>query len=252
MQILNERDSIVDDFFYTFSEIQDNLNTIKAKENIINLNAKNAEDAPEIKEQINKDIQTIYNLLLENKEKLKRLENKFKKAGLKIKALKKTIATLEKQILEKDAEIKQLKEKLDAMNIQITLLETNIDSLTIENIKKDETINNQDIKLHTAHYVIGTKKELYKNGIITKSGGFIGIGRIKKLKEDFNKDYFTTIDIREVKEIPIVSKKVKIITTHPKDSYELIKNEKGVVETLKINNPEKFWSISKYLVVIVQ
>ncbi len=252
MQVINERDSIVDEFFNAFSDIQDNLNAIKAKENIINTNAINAENSPEVKDQINQDIQTIYNLLQENKEKLKKLEKRLKGAGLKIKALKKTIATLEKQIMEKDAEINELKTKLEAMNIQINTLESNVDSLSIENAKKEETINEQDTELHKAYYVIGTKKELLENGVITKTGGFVGIGRIAKLREDFNKDYFTTIDIRDVTKIAIYSKKAKIVTTHPAGSYEFKTNEKGDVEALIIKDPDKFWSVSKYLVILAE
>jgi peptidoglycan hydrolase CwlO-like protein len=249
MQVLSERDSIVDEFFNAFSDIQDNLNAIKAKENIINVNAQNAENSPEIKDQINQDIQSIYNLLQENKEKLKKLEKRLRGAGLKIKALKKTIATLEKQIMEKDAEINELKSKLEAMNIQINTLESNVDSLSVENAKKEETINEQDTELHTAYYVMGNKKELLENGVITKTGGFVGLGRIAKLREDFNKDYFTTIDIRDVKEITIMAKKAKLVTTHPAGSYEFVNNENGV-EKLVIKDPDKFWSVSKYLVIL--
>jgi len=249
-QVLNERDSLVDEFFNSFSEIQKNLNTIKAKEKIINVSAANAEKSPEIKNQINNDIQSIYNLLQENKEKLKKLERRLRGAGLKIKSLQKTIVNLEKQLTAKNVEIDSLKSKLENMNIQITALESNVDSLSIENVKKDETITEQDKKLHEAYYVIGTKDELKEHGIITKTGGFIGLGRITKMRENFNKDYFTTVDIRDLKEIPVVSKKVEIVTQHPTGSYELVKNEKGIVQKLVIKDPDKFWSLSKYLVIM--
>ncbi len=252
LQALNERDSIVDEFFSAFTDIQENLKTIKEKEHIIDISSTNAENSPEAKEQINKDIQTIYNLLQENKEKLRKLEKRLRGAGLKIKSLKKTIAKLEEQLAAKDTEIAALKTKLENMNIQITALEHNVDSLSIENVKKDETINKQDTELHTAYYVIGNKKELLENGVITRTGGFVGIGRISKLREDFNKNYFTTIDIRDVKEIPIASKKAELVTSHPAGSYEFVKNDDGkLIEKLVIKDPDKFWSVSKYLVIMV-
>jgi DNA repair exonuclease SbcCD ATPase subunit len=253
LQVLNEKDSVVDEFFSAFSDIQENLNTIKEKEHIIDISSTNAENSPEAKDQINKDIQTIYDLLQENKAKLKKLEKRLRGAGLKIKSLKKIIAKLEEQIAAKDTEIAGLKAKLESMNIQITALENNVDSLSIENAKKEEVINTQDTELHKAYYVIGNKKELLENGIITRTGGFVGIGRISKLREDFNKDYFTTIDIRDVKEITIASKKAELVTTHPEGSYEFVKNENGkLVEKLVIKDPEKFWSVSKYLVIMVE
>ena len=112
LQALNERDSIVDEFFSAFTDIQENLKTIKEKEHIIDISSTNAENSPEAKEQINKDIQTIYNLLQENKEKLRKLEKRLRGAGLKIKSLKKTIAKLEEQLAAKDTEIAALKNQI--------------------------------------------------------------------------------------------------------------------------------------------
>ena len=68
---------------------------------------------------------------------------------------------------------------------------------------------------------------------------------------DFNKDYFTQIDIRTDKEIKLFSKSAKLLTTHPEGSYTLAKDAKGQY-ILKITNPNEFWSVSRYLVVLVK
>ncbi|HCT70119.1 MAG TPA: hypothetical protein DF409_02750, partial [Bacteroidales bacterium] len=68
-------------------------------------------------------------------------------------------------------------------------------------------ISEQTEELNTAYYVIGTKKELRDQNIITMEGGFAGIGRNKKMKEDFNQDYFTRVDITQLKSIPVLRKK---------------------------------------------
>ena len=68
---------------------------------------------------------------------------------------------------------------------------------------------------------------------------------------DFNKDYFTQIDIRTTKEIKLYSKRVEVLTNHPTSSYSLVKDDKGQL-TLKITNPKDFWSVSKYLVMQVK
>lgn len=68
---------------------------------------------------------------------------------------------------------------------------------------------------------------------------------------DFNKDYFTQIDIRTTKEIKLYSKRAELLTTHPTGSYELVKDDKGQL-TLKITNPAEFWSVSRYLVIQVK
>jgi len=252
MQQLNGRDSTIDSFFDSFNDIQDNLATIKEKENIINMNTSgDVETTPEMKDQIQNDIQSIYDLLKENKNKLSKLQKRLRSSNIKIKALKETINNLMKQINNKDVEIGDLKQKLGKMNIQINILETNVDSLQGENQAKDETITQKENDLNTAYYVFGNKKELKENGVITKEGGFIGIGKISKLRNDFNTDYFTKIDIRTTKEIPLACKKAEILTTHPAGSYELVTND-GKVEKIVIKDEKEFWKASKYLVIVTE
>ena len=45
---------------------------------------------------------------------------------------------------------------------------------------------------------------------------------------------------------------MKIITSHPSESYTLEKDaaKKDKVKNIVITNPDKFWSASKYLVVV--
>lgn len=67
---------------------------------------------------------------------------------------------------------------------------------------------------------------------------------------NFNKDYFTQIDIRTDKEIKLYSSKAELLTTHP-GSFELVKDAKEQL-VLKITNPNQFWSVSRYLVIQVR
>ena len=75
--------------------------------------------------------------------------------------------------------------------------------------------------------------------------------KTKVLSKDFNKDYFTKIDIRIDKEIKLYSKSAQIMTSHPAGSYTL-QPDANKQYVLRINNPEAFWSTSKYLVVLVK
>lgn len=249
---LNTRDSTIDGFFESFNSIQDNLATIKEKENIINMNSQtDFESSPEIKDQIQNDIQSVYDLLQDNKNRIAQLQKQLKNSNINVKMLKETIDKLSQQIKMKDVEINDLKQKLENMDIQINFLETNIDSLSQENVAKDETITQKENELNTAYYTFGTQKELKDNGIITKEGGFIGLGKIAKLRSDFNKNYFSQVDIRETKEIPLACKKAKILTTHATDSYELISKD-NKIEKIVIKDPKKFWKASKYLVIVIE
>ena len=59
---------------------------------------------------------------------------------------------------------------------------------------------------------------------------------------------FTPADMRTLNTIFLESKKVKVCTSHPNGSYELVKDNDGYY-TLNILDPDKFWSLSRFLVV---
>ena len=166
------------------------------------------------------------------------------------------IDQLSKQLEEKDAQVENMRVELEAMNIKVRRLSKDVGDLSAENRKKAEEIKTQGeeidkktMELYTAYYASGTKKELMENNVISKEGGFIGIGATKKLKSDFNSEFFTQVDIRKTSAISIPGKKASIITNHPKDSYT-IEGEEGT-QVLLIQDYEKFWKSSKYLVIII-
>lgn len=244
------KDTTILDYLQSFNTIQANLDSIKQAEMLITQSASaDGELEPDQKEQINRDINLIYEMLQKNKQTIAELKSKLRKSNAKVSALEQMIERMSRQIEEKDGQIAQLREQLEKMNIQIEILNTNVENLASEGQSKSQTINEQTEALNTAYYVIGTKKELIEQKIITMEGGFAGIGRNKKLKEDFNRDYFTRVDITKLKSIPVLKKKASIITTHPSQSYKIY-GEKSI-DSLVIKNPKDFWAASKYLVIIV-
>ncbi len=258
--LLNENDSLIDisinneetiiDFVSSINEIEENLEIIKEKENLITLNStSDIELEQDQVDKINDDIRQIYELVQENKSKIKTLNKKLKNSKNKNSDLKKMIERLTKDIEQKDIEIKTLREELLNMNIVVDEMSAVIDNIEMESDAKTEVINEQIDELNTAYFVYGTKKELKEQKVITTEGGFIGIGKMDKLMENFNKDYFTKIDITRTKDIELLAKKVKIVTTHPRDSYKFVGEEK--VEKIQIIDEKEFWSVSKYLVIIV-
>ena len=239
---LSEKEKALQEFVTSFNEIQENLNAIKEKEKIVTASSQSG-DVKSKEETIKEDIQAIYDLMAKNKNRIGSLSKKLKNANSKIAGLEQMIATLQAQIDAKDGEISDLKAQLEAKNIELSNIVMNLESVEAESSAKTE-------KLNTAFYAFGTSKELKEKNVITKEGGFIGMGKSTKLKDDFNKDYFTKIDASQVTSINIGAKKVKIITSHPTSSYKLV-GEK-TVEKIEILNTEDFWSNSKYLVIITE
>lgn len=257
MQLTQMKDQSLYEFITTYNSIQRNLDSIKALENIINVNTAGGEVKGSAKDQINEDIKTIYELLVKNKKMVASLQAKLKKSDTRVAELEKMVAFLNAQVEEKNAQIENLRAELEKMhikveklNVRVEELETTTASQAAEIQRQKEELDNKTTALNTAWYAIGTKKELLENNVINKEGGFLGIGSNKTLKEDFNKDYFTKTDIRKLEFIPLMAKKAKVITKHPTTSYYI--SGKKRADTLFIKNPQEFWSASKYLVIEVE
>lgn len=252
-RLATERQSAVDSFLSSFNEIERNLNNITKKQHEIYFATDKAgrEFRIDQKKRINEEIEEINKLMAENSKTIEELQKKLKKSRNKSANLEKTIATLNEQLMQKNAELEQLNEKLNSLNLQVAQLQTRIDTLSNENYAQSQSINEKVEALHTAYYVVGESKELQESKLIDKKGGLLGIGRTPKLSDNIDTDKFTKIDYTKTTSIPVNSKGVKIITTHPTDSYTLDKDSENdkVVKNIVITNPEKFWSASKYLVV---
>jgi len=252
------KDSTVIDFVNAFNDIQSNLDSIKMKEKIISKAVDgNSEIKARSKDQINSDINMIYKLQQDNRAMVASLRSKLNKSGVHSAQLEDMINNLSKQIEEKDVQIAQLKDDLAKVNVQVTDLTTkvtdlnaNVDNLSTQNKEKQQVIDDRTAELNTAYYVVGTSSYLKDKKIITKEGGFIGLGKSKELATEMNKSNFTKVDITTLKGISIMKNKATILTSHPKSSYHL--TGKNQSDSLVITNPKEFWSLSKVLVMNVK
>jgi vacuolar-type H+-ATPase subunit I/STV1 len=258
VSIVSVKDSTVIDFVNAFNDIQSNLDTIKMKEKII---SKTVGGSSEIKtrskDQINSDINMIYKLQQDNRAMVASLRSKLKTSGVHSVQLEAMVENLNKQIEEKDVQIAQLKDDLAKVNVQVTDLTTkvvdliaNVDNLSTQNSERQQVIDAKTAELNTAYYVVGTTSYLKDNKIITKEGGFIGLGKSKELVPEVNKTNFTRVDITNFKGLAIMKDKVTILSSHPKTSYHM--TGKNLSDSLVITNPKAFWSLSKVLVVNVK
>ncbi len=232
-----------------FNEIQEGFKEINEAENRVDLKGdaiENQSSADKIKE----DIRFISEKLQANRDQIAKLQKQLQNSSYQSAQLKKALKNLTAELEAKEKQIETLQAELANKNIRIAELDQavadlnkNVDELTAENEAKTQTVAVQDKALNTAWYVFGTKSEL-KDQKILKNGDVLR-------DTEFNKDYFTEIDIRKDKEVKLYSKRATLLTSHPAGSYELVKDDKEQI-TLKITNPSQFWSVSRYLVIQVK
>jgi hypothetical protein len=250
--ILQNKDSELDSLFATLNEIEENLAAVNSRYNSVQeLRRANIEGQPNVKSQINAQIKDIENLMAANKQKIASLQAKINTDTKEGTRLQELVSRQEERIAAQESQIAQLLTELENNKVLIKKLNQDVSDLTASNEQKEQYIKQQTAEANRAYYVVGTYDELNEAGIVSKAGGFIGIGRRQGTNSEMPLDRFTQIDRTKVTTIPINMKKALVVSKHPENSYELVmdENDTKMVSYLRILNPAKFWEQTRFLVI---
>lgn len=247
---LMQRDAELNELMGIFNDVQEGFRQIRNAENRVNFTRGTiAENVISAKQQISADIEFITSTMTDSKEQISKLQQLLNKSKANVAELRKATDALTRELVLKTKQIEELQAELASKNIRIQELDAAVSSLTADkeflaadNESKSRMVAEQDKAINAAWFVFGTKSELKQQNILQK-------GDVLK-SSNFNKDYFTQIDIRTQKEIKLYSKSAVLLTNHPEGSYKLEKGEDQLV--LVITDSKEFWSISRYLVIQVR
>ena len=250
--VINSKDSEIDGLFSMLNEIEDNLSAINSKySSVQQLRRNSTEGSYDRKKEISEQMSSIESLMSSNKEKIAQLNSRIGSLGKKNTDLEAYITRLEDRAAEQEAQIAQLLTELENNKVVIKGLNQNLTELTVANQEKDQYIAQQMAEANRAWFVVGTYNELKEAGIVSKSGGFIGLGRNQVTVADMKTDSFTEIDRTKVTTINIGRKKPQLVSQHPENSYEFVSDEDdaNITAYLRILNPAQFWKYTDYLVI---
>lgn len=159
------------------------------------------------------------------------------------KALRDSLATEVQHVADMTASIEQQAQA-------VAMLQARLDDLT-----KD--LGAARAAYAKAYYVIGTEDELIKKGIIVKEGGanllIKRLGRTLVPARDLKPDVFTAIDTREVHtiDVPDTTRKYQIVSRQSLDDAKVAMRDGNTFRgSLEIPEAERFWSTSKYLIIV--
>ena len=182
----------LDEYFATMNQIEQNIEKIKETEGIISTTSGDPELDTDSRSKINEDLVYLNDMLKTNKEELAKLKKRINSSALKSSELERTLARLTKALEEESAKIALLETEIAQKDALIAELGTTVEVLgkDIENLKtnvetKESKIKEQDVTIHTAWYVFGTRKELKEQNIETSDGIF---RRKSVLDTNFNKN----------------------------------------------------------------
>lgn len=254
-QQLITHDSLVNAWMQSMLVIEQDLRALQGKEKSLIEKSNDPELTPDIREAILSEIQDINAMLEENKARIRDLNNKLRKSGTTIAALTEKVKSLEETLAMRDSSLNMLKTdladrefKLAELNVVVDSLNEDIDMYNEDIRAYEQMVDAQYAELNKAYVATGSVKELEEKGLITREGGFLGLGKSKTLKADLDEEPFEKVVITETQRIMLNAKKAELITEHPSASYEMVAND-TVVSYIEIKDPQEFWKITRYAVV---
>jgi cell division protein FtsB len=162
-------------------------------------------------------------------------------------------ATLQATVSNYETVVEQQKATIAALTDQISQLSADKVALT-------DTVHTLKEQNNTVYYVIGTRDQLLRKGIVVQEGGsrfpliFAKLGRTLVPARVLDPRAFTRIDKRAVTEIPLPGSQVYRIASRQDLDALATPPPHGVggriSGSLRIANPDKFWSSSRFLILI--
>jgi len=243
---LNNADSM----FSILYDVTTGLEQIARLEHLLNANV-NTENI-DARHDIEAQMVAIQQGLIQRRKRIEELESRLGKSAGENSRLREQLTALRTQIDDQAKAVSNLTERLTAANFRIDVLtdsvsdlQAAVDTISAAKAQVESERNRALDDLHAVYYVIGSNDELKTHKFIS-GGGFLR--QTKVLESDFDQNYMTRADRRQLTVIPLDAKKAKVLTKQPEDSYALEKDANDML-SLHIKDPQRFWATSNFLVV---
>ena len=253
LTVMAEQDSakaVMDSYMETIALT---LDSIKMQEGILTLRVDPETGRKYSSREIRENLEKLQEIIHRQRERITELELQVLDSPDSTRHYREVITYLREQISEKESQISQLQQmlrerdaRLREMGRKVDHLTSETERLTAENSLQAETIGMQheimtvqDNAANTGYVLIASRKDLRNKNILAH-------GKINYSNLDTSD--FSEVDMREFREITIMSGKAKILSAMPATSYSLSKTDKQTSQ-LVISDPGTFWSVSSYLII---
>lgn len=242
-------DSVLLNALSALEDIQSNVDLIRKKENKIRITSEDPELAKQAdKDQVIADIREIYDMMLKNRKRASWLSRRLSDSTQALGEMRGVIKRLVDRVAEQDLQIDALELEMLGLNEAYDSLMLAYDEKSAQAAEVAEELEGTVNELNEVFFIVGGSADLIEKGVLTKEGGFIGLGKTEKLRDDFDYSVFSKADKRALEQVRCAGKKVNIITSHSGSSYELTGD--GEDRVLNIKNADLFWKASRYLVIV--
>ena len=250
--LMAQNASIQKDFETTMgiiNEVENNLQAIRDAEGMMTMQKEGSQrdqlvaELLQLKEQMainHARLDSLNDVLAKQNNNNANLRAQFKRLQAQLAEKEEMISNLQAQIAEKNSQIANL-------NTQVSTLNTNLNNANTQIANLNNDLTNQTNEMNAVYYIGAKAKELKDKGVI--------LSKTKVLKGEVPTGAFTKADMRELTTITFNTKKAIVLSTHPTDSYNLVKGtdaDGNKIVTLEITNPDSFWKVTRYLVVLTK
>ena len=163
------------------------------------------------------------------------------------------LADLNARLAMRDKEIAVFQDEIRALRTQNA-------QLTVEKSVLTDTVKAMDVRENKVFYLVGSRRQLIADKLVTEEGGSRGLLIVKLGKtlvpaRTLDESRFTRADRREVLTIPLPrsDRPYRIVSRHDVGLIEVAKKEKDGAfrgENIRITDPVKFWAASRYLIIV--
>jgi predicted nucleic acid-binding Zn-ribbon protein len=193
-------------------------------------------------------------------------EARLASARSRINALSKDNEGMKSTVSSLQASLDNLNQVVETQKTQIATLTAQVDSVKGENVKMvamnealTDTLKDVTDRANLVHYVVGTKDDLLKKGVVVEEGGtrflfvFPRSGKTLAPARSLPVTEFQTADERQLSTLtlPDTAKYYKLVSRQDPSLLVADAADHGAFKgKVTISDPDKFWSASKYLILV--
>ena len=142
--------------------------------------------------------------------------------------------------------------RIAELETEVTALTDSTRKLTEENGILADSLRRITSRANAAWYVVGTREQLVRAGVLTEEGGVLGFGKSLTPARAMARNVFTRIDrLRDTVIAMPESEEYRIVSRHDAGHIS-IDVAPSLGGTMRIKDPERFWSASAWLIIVYE
>ena len=153
------------------------------------------------------------------RDHIRELEQRLGNSGAKVSGLERMLNRLKQDLAAKELQVARLTGQVDSLQTSVAGLAATVEQNAARISEQDATLEERRRELGTIYYVVGTRRELLKAGIVVAQGGLFGFGKTLQPVPEVNEARFQAIDTDLQSSIAIAARRPRVLTAQPTSSF---------------------------------